>query len=215
MTFALEVALNGWIEQVLGSEPRVRVLRVLSWTDEEVTGREVHARAGSLAGEAPHSLSSVQRALERLVDAEIVSRRAIGRLHLYRLRREERSVRHLLLPLLQADLPPEMDPITALAARLRPAAAELRVDSLTLAPWRQGQAVGACLIPLGYLADPSPLVLELRAAAEPVLSALGTEMEVRTVSLASLPHGDALFEERFLREGIPVHGRTLADLMRR
>lgn len=104
----------GRVEAVFGSAGRVAVLRVMAEATEELTGRGVWEGVRG-SEDAPRALGTVQRALDELVDAGVVTwRGAIGSsARLYSLDRLDPFVARGVLPLLEMDRPID-DPARAL-----------------------------------------------------------------------------------------------------
>lgn len=95
----------GRVEQVLGSRARIVLLRVLADSDTEMTGRGVWEAAKGRGG--PNALATVQRALDDLVRAGVVTcRDAFGfNARFYRLDRTHPFIERGILPLFELDGP--------------------------------------------------------------------------------------------------------------
>ena len=84
------------LDHVLGTKSKVAVLRHLVQNDLEQSGREI-ARA---VGLSPKPLNQV---LAQLADEGVLLRRNIGRVHLFRLNRNNRLVAELVVPLFESE----------------------------------------------------------------------------------------------------------------
>lgn len=84
------------LNDILGTQSKVRVLRELATREDAVTGRE----AGRLADLSPRS---AQQALSALHGMGIVRRQEGGRSYLYRLNRQHYLVQHALEKLFRAE----------------------------------------------------------------------------------------------------------------
>jgi len=84
------------LEYILGNKVKIAILRYLSLTGLELSGRQI-ARATAI------STPTVNRALAELVKEGVLTQRSVGRTCLYRLNGDNRLATDLILPLFQKE----------------------------------------------------------------------------------------------------------------
>lgn len=204
MTNGLSIPASKKLEGILSSPVRLRIARLLTEVPEkELTGRELSRLVGV-------SHSSVQEAMKILVASGFVSRRSVGKAHLFRANRES-----YLYRIMETLFREERDVHEELGEELRSAFREVASSITVFGSYARGKAGLESDLDVVLIArDPKSAEERAQELGQHFLRKYALRLSAKVLSAADLRRKRSVpFIRAARRQGVVIMGPSLDEVI--